>query len=257
VKTIKFLYSNAFDATTVTSDFTTNSDFPLTNLQHVWHTRAWRTVDPPAVSTGSIKWDFGTAMSPSTFVCKYHNFPSTTLIRLQGSAYSDYHTLGFNEALTWNADILAYTEETPAAHSYRYWRLYLDDNGTSWTTYLRAGRIFHGNYFQPARNFNNSFTRKVIDPSDIGFSDGGQMYAYRRSLYRAFSYQFENISSADRTTFELMYDVVGKSLPYFIIQDSDNKNSTTYYVVNTSEWAFAHVFMDSFYNLSVEVSEAR
>ncbi len=64
-----------------------------------------------------------------------------------------------------------------------------------------AGRLFVGELESFAVNFNWSWTRKWVDPSDRKKTEGGQTRVNRRPKYRVFAVEFEFLSDAEANGF--------------------------------------------------------
>jgi len=250
MKKIRFLWNNLFDDAVVSAS-SEESEFPVSNVKHRWHTRHWRSTD---VSSEWVKWDLGSVKDIKAFVLKYHNFTSGATLKIQANSSDSWGSPPLDESLTYNAGHLV--KFWDSAQSYRWWRVTIADAGNS-DGYLRVGRIFCGDYFSPQYNFTNAYRKRLVDPSVKMYSAGGQISVSAKTHYRTWVYNFELIKTPDNQTFESIFDEVGQSLPYFICQDADDALDTLYYVQNLTDWDIQHISMDTWFSLTIEVEEMR
>jgi len=255
---IRFLWNNLYDlSTTIKTSLTEETNFPLTNIVNPWHTRRYR-------STSDVdQWivmDLGSPQTIKSLIIKNHNFLETAdAIKIQ--AHADPPNWGaptLNEDLTWTTDRIS--KFWPAGETYQWWRIWMDDPANPYT-YLAIGRIFLGSYFEPHYNFTNRFRLRLVDPSIKKYSSGGQISVEQRTHYRAWAYEFQRVldtvANPDRAAFETMFDSVGQSKPYFIVQDADDAWETLYYVQNLDDWEIEHIQSDELYSLNIAVEEMR
>jgi len=92
-----------------------------------------------------------------------------------------------------------------------------------------------GEAYQPAYN-PTSINTDLIDPSDVGQSDHGQIVAHQRDVYLGHQYEFPPLPPADQNQCIAIYRAVGTHRPYYVIEDSDYPKTTTHYVHNVSPW---------------------
>lgn len=260
---IRFLWNNLYDlAASTKASLTENTNFPLTNIVNPWHTRRWR-------STSDVdQWitiDLGSPQTIKALVIKNHNFTATPdALKIQATNQvtngdsPDWGALGLNDDLTWKTDRIS--EFWPDGETFRWWRLWMDDPDNP-LEYLAIGRIFLGSYFSPLYNFTKRFSLRLVDPSIKKYSSGGQISVEQRTHYRTWGYEFQWVKSSvaypDRNTFESIFDHVGQSRPYFIMQDADKDWATLYYVQNLSDWEIRHTFGEDLYSLNIAVEEMR
>jgi hypothetical protein len=254
MKNIRFLYDNWVDSATLTAS-SANANFPVANIKHPWYTRHWRTT---GVSAESCIFDLTSAKAVQAFVWKYHNLGANAVVHVQGNATNSWGAPYVDVTVPIIAGQLVYFWDTP--QTYQYWRVTFGDAGNS-DGYLRCGRPYFGPYFSPTVNFANDYTKRIVDPSDIVESYGGQESANLKTRYKEFGYSWSAnnpISKADSDTLtDIFYTYVGKSVSYFLCQDADLKDTTTYYVRNTSDWDIPHIFMETYFGFHIDVKEAR
>lgn len=251
MQNIKFCWDNLWDsdATTRTAS-SAASGFPLSNIKHRWHTRVWRATGDAAEW---VLMDLGSPMDIKAFILKEHNFTDAATVKIQGNAADAWGAPSVDVTISITDDKLVKIWET--AQTYRWWRVSMAD-GANPDTYVKIGRIFLGNFFEPTVNFTRRFLMQLKDPSVKTRSTGGQISVNSKPHYKAFGYEFQDVESPDNETFETIFDAVGQSKPYFIVQDADLP-AKTYYVQNLSDWDIVHVALDIFYKLNIEVEEMR
>lgn len=258
MKTIRFAYENLIDTLTPDSTFTvttSNANFPIANMQHYWQLRHHRTT---SASAQVYACDFTSAQPISAFIIKNHNLTAAAVLRIQANSSNSFGgSTPVDVTIPITADfilnnIIVYFWETP--ESYRYWQWTITDASLS---YIKIGRPYLGPTFAPAKNFNNQYTKVIVDPSIKNYSFGGQLSSVKRTVAREIKYGFEEISDTDQAIFEdMFYNHVRLTTPYFLCQDPDLASTKTYYVENTAPWSFTHVFNDKYFNLEVTVKES-
>lgn len=249
---IRFCWNNLYDLTATTKTALTEATgFPLTNIVNRWHTRRYRSTTD---TNQWIKMDLGSAQTIKALVIKNHNFTNAATLKIQANNADAWGAPSLDVALTWTTDRII--KFWTAGETYRWWRITMDD-GANPDAYLAIGRIFLGSYFEPYYNFTKRFRLHLIDPSIKKYSSGGQISVEQRTHYRAWAYEFQWVKHPDQDTFEDVFDHVGQSKPYFIVQDADDDWETLYYVQNLTDWEIDHIQGDELYSLNVAVEEMR
>jgi len=237
---IRFMWKNRWDDASLVAS-SSESGFPVTNTQHRWHTRTWRsesgfTGGPADVY---IKADLGNSHNINTLIIKNHNFSmleSIDGLRIQANDSDAWGAPAFDKPVTMTSGlIIKFFSNT---QNYRYWRLVMTDTLNP-DTYLEIGRIFLGSYFEPYYNFQ-SRKPSFLDLSTVKRSTGGQISSDQKPRYRAWSYSFGAITASDFDTFWEMWQEVGKSKDYFICQEPTHITPylMTFYVQNLDDWGF-------------------
>lgn len=254
MKNLRICWDNLWDgdATTRTAS-SAATGFPLSNIKHRWHTRVWRATGDAAEW---VKADLGSAKPIKAFILKEHNFTGVATVKIQGNAV-DMGAVWIGPTVDITLSIVPgqLVKIWELAEELQWWRVSMADD-TNPDTYVKIGRIFLGNFFEPTVNFTRRFLMQLKDPSVKVRSTGGQISVNTKPHYKAFGYEFQDIESPDNETFETIFDAVGQSKPYFIIQDADLPEKT-YYVENLTNWDIVHVALDTFYRLNIEVEEMR
>jgi hypothetical protein len=256
---IRFFSNNILDAGTCTSS-SVDSSRPLTNLLHDWYTKYNRTT---GVSSEWWKWDLGaTPPSFDGIMFKGHNFRVGSTVRIQADADdSSWGSPTVNELITITTAMLEKElifKFWSSPQTYQWIRLYVEDVGNP-AGYLQLGRPWAGEYFEPAVNFENAYIRGLEDFSFVEWSETGYHFASKVSAKSAIlSYRFSHLSNSDRLSLLSLFQAVGWTNAYFILQDADDAVNTLFYGVNLDKiWNFEHVFMDQDFNFGFSFKESR
>jgi len=251
---MRVLWKNRWDdaTLTVTSE---DPDFPVTNTQHRWHTRTYRSEAGLSGSSIDIEADLGSDYDVQAIVIKNHNLVMTNSgdeLRLQARA---------SDADPWGA-IDVVISVTPgliilffgSVKNYRYWRLRLIDSANA-DGYIEIGRIYLGPFFEFHYDIR---TRSPVfrDLSTVKRSTGGQISSDQKPRYKEWAFGFSAVNADD---FDSLWDIwleVGKSKDYFLCDDADAvlAYKDTWYVQNLSDWSF-DPREKGFYTFSLEVEE--
>ncbi len=234
---IRFLYDNLLDDGTLTAS-SEDSEFPVTNIQHRWHTRHWRST---GVAAEYVTCDLGAPKDIKSLIVKYHNFQlgATVHILADSAPTFDSGPGGLPEldvTLTVTTETIVYNWSS--AKTYQYWRLTIADAGNP-DGYVRIGRMYLGTYISPTYNYKDR-QETYKDPSDKAISTGGQDSADEETHYSELSYTFL-VLTADKATFKAIFDEVGTSKAYFVCEDPTSAATTTYYVQNLEDWQFSYI----------------
>ena len=229
MKRIRFLYDNLFDSSTITVS-SEDTDWPKENLQDHRHTLFWQST---GVSDEWIKWDLGSAKDVKAFVLKYHNFTSGATVKIQANSSDSWTSPPLDVTLSIVSGAMQKMWDTP--QSYRWWRLYMDDDSNS-DGYLRVGRIFCGLWKSPSVNFNWRRPWSQIFSATRRQASGGQIIARKKANTRKeWRYRFGFLTLSDVAIFEDIGDKCGLHKPFFIVEDADDADNTLYYVWNMME----------------------
>ncbi len=221
----RFLWNNLWDTGTLTVT-TEDANFPVTNTQHRWWQKAWR-------STGTVAnylvADLGSAQAINAIALKYNNFSATADIDLYGDSDSGFSPPEYSQAIsTIDQDVMI--QYFAATQTYQYWNLKIDDAAVA-DSYHTVGRIFLGSYFTPTRDFRIGGGRKSrIDTSALNAGEHGHITSIVLEKHNAYEYVFPCLPASDVTTFVSMYNTLGMAQGFFFTEDSTAPTTTTYYV---------------------------
>ena len=236
------------DGLTVSSEAT---GFSKENLLHRWHTWCWRST---GVVSEWVKRNLWEAYAISYIIIKNHNFTSDAVLKIQANTTDSWAAPPVDVTIPITADRII--KFFSPAETYQWWRILIADPGNL-DGYLEMGRPYIGGYFEPINNFSVGSVKKLKDPSIKLRSSGGQYSVDEKEHYREWYYDFAAIEDPDQDTFEDIFDHVGQSEPYFIVEDADDAWETTYYVQNLKDWEIAENIAEETFALKIEVEEMR
>ncbi|MCK9603945.1 MAG: discoidin domain-containing protein [Candidatus Omnitrophica bacterium] len=252
---IRMLTDNLANAAdTVVTASSSDSEWPIANLQNIWPTYYHKTSSLGAPDFWA--WDLGSALPVSYVVLWNHNIRSAATVKLQADDSPDYGSLVEDITLVYgthrDATKIVYRFSSPV--TLRYWRIIATDAGNP-DGYHRAGHAFLGVPFQP----RYSYARKsgaVIDPSTILLSDGGQPSVYEKDAYETFTYEFSAATPADLATLIASFKVLKKGHPFFLIEDDADRLNTIHYVRHMVDFNYAPM-AGRYKSFSLPVEESR
>ncbi|MCD6451258.1 MAG: hypothetical protein J7L64_02665 [Acidobacteria bacterium] len=251
---IRYLWQNLIDLTgtnlTASSEVST---LPVANLRHPFRTLVWRTT---GCAEEYVVVDFGSPYSVKAVSFINHNLTSNAVIKLQANSSDSWDNPPFETTLTPHKETIIKCFD---AQNYRYWRLWIQDSGNP-SGYIEIGRLYLGSYFEPSRNFVYGWEYRIIDPSRIDASEGGQEFADIEDNYRVIYVAFGAgmITEEDKEEYERMLAYCGRSRDLFIALDYENHpNDWTFYgkFVNT-DFSFKNS-VGEFYEAGFEFKESR
>ena len=252
----RILWDNKLDAATllVSSEA---AGLPVENIQHDWLTRHWR-------STGlTDEWldaDLGAAEDITALFIRSHNIRAGASFVIQADNDPVYGSLDVDDTIAITADMASYGvigKFWSAAQAYRYWiQLITDDASGHVDGYIREGRVFLGDYFEPSYRPSIYPDIEDIDPSIILQSVSGQRQANIITPYRRIRYSWGALPASDIVTLKAIFAAVGLNKPFFICEDSENPITTTHYVRNVSYWNYAPAG-GGCYSVTIEVETER
>jgi len=250
MKNIRFCFENLFDYGTI-SVSSESAEFPKENLKHYWFIKHWRSM---SASAQWVKIDLGEAKDIRAFIAKFHNITNNATINIQANSSDNWTNPPVNVDLLRNSENLAYIWEE--AQSYRWWRLFVDDSSNP-DGYIRIGRIFLGDYFEPSINFNFKKLTELRDESKLISSFGGQVSAIEQPKFKEHSYSFM-LPSADIEILGEAWKTIGVTMPYFIVEDADSAPEKIYYVRNINEWGLRPLTPTwTYYEIDIKAREER
>lgn len=201
-----------------------------------------------------LKVDMGQTQAIKAFCFKKHNFQSNAQVRIQGHASDAWGSPSVNQLLSLSADITIYFWVT--AQNYRWWRYYMQDASNP-DGYVETGRCFAGGHFSPTVNCERGYLTDFVDPSDVNFSDGGQITSSKKTKYEKTSYLFNYATAADLASFFEMFDELGRSGNLFFTLDRDSASTTTRYVRFAKNLRKRHIIRDEQFSIQVIIEDLR
>jgi len=246
---ITFLYNNLFDSATVTAS-SNHRKFPPSRIQHRWGTYHWRSWGDPlgdprpdALASQWVKADLGSAEDIRAVLVWYHNFYRGATVDVQGNAADAWGGPTLDENITLYDAHYPIIKLWDTAKNYQWWRIPIDgdyaniltegdfNEAVSYFDYARIGRIFIGDYFRPNLNFKRGYVLGKEDMSQTFPTLEGQMVSNVAPRYETLVCEFEGVSASDLAEFVTMWETVGTTKPFWIVQNAGRWYDQTYYVV--------------------------
>jgi hypothetical protein len=216
-------------------------------------------------------WNLGSAQHVDGIMFKGHNFRVGATVKIQANFTDDNTNWGYpddepdwEDTIIITADLLAkeliYNVTVPASHCWWIRLSVLDDaGGGNPDGYLKLGKPWAGTYFEPSVNFTNDYLAKINDLSRVETSAEGYHFGTKVSpKLRGFEYAFENLTNVDKLAFIEIFEEVGITQTFFVLQDADALPEGLFYVRNmNATWEFPHVFMDNNFSFNLSVMESK
>ncbi len=233
----RILWDNKFDLATLAAS-SAAADLPVTNLQHDWITKHWRST---GLSLETVDADLLAALDIKAFFAFSHNIRQGADLNIQADAHAGYGSLSVNDVIAITADMVAYDiigKFWAAAQSFRYWRQLISDDASGHPDgYISEARVFLGSYFE--FSFRPSVYPNVqdVDPSQVLESLEGQRNINVRTPYQKLKWKWDALPPADIAALRTIFATVGTK-PFFVCWDSDDPIKTTLYVHTVSAWEY-------------------
>ena len=242
-KKMRLLWNNLLLGSTPTAS-SEAADFPVEMLLNPWPKLGTLTT---GVSAEWWKFDLGAAPAAANYFALWsHDLPASSTIALQANDTDDWGAPAVNQAVTRTADKLV----VPITATRRWWRLLMTAVGV---TSIEGGTAFLGPHFEFAYDFHQK-SPAFEDPSIVDYADDGMPSGQKKDPFRTFDYSFSAVTAADYATLWTIWQTVGKGGFFWIVEDSANPYSTSYYVQNVGPWRFGPI-VDGFFTLSFTVRE--
>ena len=207
---IKFFVNNLVETATITPS-TVNAQFPASNLQHEFRTKAFRST----TNADEVVFDLGSIEDVDTvaIVDNWKNGFGIATMTIEANATDSWGAPAFSTTLTFDTEfgigIKEFTEE-----SYRYWRIVL----TSTLGYCELAHIFIGKATTITTNgVSFGYTYKNRDLKKVSTTRYGQEYiddfGTRKELSRL---SFEVMNNTEMDSIFEIYDDRRTVKPFFI-----------------------------------------
>jgi hypothetical protein len=197
--------------------------------------------------------DFGAASNVHGVFIRGHNISSNGVIYVQFST-DNFASISEQIQFTVQDDILTLEWDSPK--NYRYMRVIIFDP-TNTDGYVALGVVWAGVQFQPERTFLDGSSINRIDPSEIQISEHGQETTIQIGHFDTWPYTFQVRGVAEKTNLDAVFDTVGYSKAFFIVEDPASPLTTTKYVaINSWVWQPLSRSKNTWY-LNIEMREQR
>jgi len=197
--------------------------------------------------------DFGSAIDIYGVFIKGHNFSSTAVVKVE---FSTNNFSSISESFTFTIQAGVLVLEWDAAKTYRYIRIYIQDIDNP-AGYVAMGVVSAAPQLQPSENFLNEGEIDRIDPSELQVSAHGQESSIQIEHYDVWPYTFLVKGSTEKANFDALFDNVGYSKAFFIVEDPASPLTTTKYVaISSFKWT-PRVRARNLWYLSMSIREQR
>jgi len=250
LKNIRLCWNNLWDAGTVTAN-SAEANFPVSNVQHRWLTKAYRATGDAAEW---LKGDTGLA-SPGiqAVIFRNTNFTSGGTFTIEMHATDGWGAPTYSELMTYNTNIMVHF---PVATQDLRWQRFTMADGANPDGYVKVGRAFVGPYWTPTMNFTRQYTVEQVDPSLIDFSEGGQISSIVRTQFNRYAYAFKDMSAADKVSLQAIFASRGLKKDFFVVQDADDMVTHVPYQARFfKNLSWNHVIRDSLFDVVMYVEE--
>ncbi|PKN20879.1 MAG: hypothetical protein CVU71_03620 [Deltaproteobacteria bacterium HGW-Deltaproteobacteria-6] len=218
-----FLYNNLLDSATLTAS-SAATGFPANNLKNPHRTKTWKTAGATA-GTAQLVIDHGTAKAVNAIALTGYDWAAAPgTLQVEFNATDSWGSPSVTETLTWVSGTTpggnkgTIIKKLAADRTYRYNRLSVVNAPGDWN----LGRLFVGQYFEPARTYGWGYQESVIDPSLIAQTIGGQDHADEIEKYRIFSCSGVIATQAQWVLYQAMLNSVGLHKEIFAALDYTN-----------------------------------
>lgn len=184
----RFMWRNLINAISSVTLTATSTTVPVTNIAHHQLGKAWRT---SGIISESVTINLGTTTEAVKAVCiAGHNLTTGgTVEALHSTDNVTFTSLGVKSA--GNAKIITFFF---SSLSRQYWRVTLKDP-TNPDNYIKVGRIFLGDYWEPANQIMRQWSVELVDETTVEKSIGGQKWRNLRDSFSRISFRLPHLTN--------------------------------------------------------------
>ena len=189
----RFMWRNLINEISSVTMTATTSPVPVVNVAHHALGKAWRTA---GVTSESVTINLGTTTEAvkSVLVAGHNLTTSGTVEVLHSTDNVAFTSLGVRTA-SWvttggNVKIVSFFF---ASLSKQYWRIVLKDP-TNPDNFIKVGRIFVGDYWEPAAQIMRNWSVEIVSDTEIEKSIGGQKWRNVRDCFARISFRLPHLS---------------------------------------------------------------
>ena len=246
---MRILTTNEVKTATITALTETPGYSFDTALKDTRRSRRGRTLSK---SNQTFLFDLGTAKAISYFVLIDHNLTATAVVHLQANATDVWTAPTVDITVTYGTYLL---HEFTSTTSYRYWRLTIHDTNNT-NDYIQFSKIYLGAYLQLGY-MGKDQKLPMYSTSTVDDSNSGQSYGDPGYFYKAGTFNFKNITNANRLIFNTAFKLIDKYTPIIaIIWEADLTLEDPIYclITNDPDWQRAD-HIGALWNLSMTIKE--
>lgn len=212
----RFMWRNLINEISSVTLTATSATVPVTNIAHPQLGKAWRST---GVTEESVTINLATTSEPVRAVCiAGHNLRAGASVEIlhstDGVNFTSVASLnpfvgtvgygegGFGEGgfgggiISTTGIVQAIVMLFFAAVKRQYWRITLRDAGNA-DNFLKVGRIFLGDYWEPAAQIMRQWSVEVVDETGIEKSIGGQKWRNVRDSFTRVSFRLPHLSKSE------------------------------------------------------------
>lgn len=173
-----------------------------------------------------LEADLGRAERATVFILADHNLSDTAQATLLADPAADWQSPALALALPCARPHLVLFLD----HACRHWRLVLADPDNPEGA-VRAGGVYLGGHFAPARTFSAQYVRGLAASRAITATDAGKTAGQTKALAQAWALAFNGLDEADLAGFEAMFRAIhdpasGRLSPLWFTPFADRPDST-------------------------------
>ena len=185
----RLIWSNLVDdaATLLTPS---SANISIENIRVLHRKRVWRTASR---SNETLTFDLqSTTKNIRCCALTGYNFTATATVQLDYSDNGSTWTQLIQQSVGNNTVLFLFF----LVRNNRYWRLTLNDPANP-SPYMEVGRIFLGDYWEPAATILPGWSIKVIDRSEVQRSIGQQKWTNQKEVITQIAFQLPPLNETD------------------------------------------------------------
>lgn len=218
---IKFLANNLVETASLTAS-TSNAQYPVSNLQHDFRTKAWRSTS----NSDNIVFDLGSTedVDHVAIADNWKNGFGVATVTIEANATDSWGAPAFSTTLTFDTTFGIGIKDLGGTQSYRYWRLVL----TSSLAYCELAYVFIGKADDVTTNsIDYGFSYMNDDLKKTSTTRYGQeyidSYGTRKSLSKL---SFKVMNNTEMDVIFSVYDN-RRTIKPFVLKIGDGTNFIT------------------------------
>ena len=264
MKTFASRGTPALAGTNWTSDpVAATGDFSPNNLNTDVIEQCWRSQDGD-VALVSLICDTGLPQGAfvDTVAILGHNLTKSATVTMQGSAFADFSTVGFNAALTAEENNMYYIAPDLPTAGYRYWRFLIEDP-TNPDGYLKIGTLIFGaaEIFSVLESFTNPIVQGHKHFKDVVETEGFTNVSNDRALRKYLRLSFEKLLATNGNYAKLeeifLYARTGLKVLYIPTPEYPSKFAIFGKLTTMPETShISHGEVEEYVDLSLDIDES-
>lgn len=207
-------------ATTVSAS-TSDASFPVSNLQHPFRSKRWRST---GCSSESVVFDVQTIEDVDSVVILWPKedgirLTSSAVIKIQANATNVWTSPAVDQVVTINNDYSVASHFFSTTQSYRYWRVLVTDPTNPWG-YIEIGQVWIGKSLS-VQNAENGFRFSLIDRSKSVETEFGHKYTDEYPISSVLQVSYKYLDYEEIQIIENAFRTNGTRKPVLIAVDPE------------------------------------